>query len=120
MKIEIALSVFNEFMKSISENQFLCTTTKYDDLYAEFLKIVLELQNKGYNYIYQVHHGIDNGYIIGEGFVLTRSCIATSDEMRACDYYELDNKFYVLIKFVGLNFCGSYCLNDDRILTVMK
>ena len=111
MKIEIVLSVFNKFMKSIAENPFLCTTNRYDDLYAEFLKIVLELQNKGYKYIYQVCQGIDNGYIIGEGFVLTRSCIATSDEMRACDYYELDNKFYDLINFVGINFCCTFSLS---------
>ena len=111
MRIEIALSVFSKFMKSIAENPFLCTTNKYDNLYAEFLKIIFELQNKGYNYIYQVCQGVDNGYIIGEGFVLTRSCIATSDEMRACDYYELDNKFYDLINFVGINFCCTFSLS---------
>lgn len=111
MRIEIALSVFKKFMKSIEENPFLCITNKCDNLYAEFLKIILELQNKGYNYIYQACQGVDNGYIIGECFVLTRSYTATSDEMQACDYYRLDNKFYDLINFVGIKFPYTFSLS---------
>lgn len=35
MRIEIALSVFNKFMKSIAENPFLCTTNKYKVLFLK-------------------------------------------------------------------------------------
>lgn len=113
MKIEQMFSAFHEFMKSIIDCPFLDTTYECDDLYVEFTRAIFKLQDEGYNYIYKVYRGVEDGYSIGDGFVLTRSYIKTSAEMRACDYYELDDKFYDLINFVGIEFPYTFSLNEE-------
>ena len=121
MKIENAIAHVTRTIKDYKSQPFVTCTPLFELMCEQLVSLLDSKQKQGYNYIFYVHDGRKDkfGFYLNN-YILTFSDVRHVYDIKSQNYFQIDDEFSDLIDFLDFNFRYSYCLNDYRILTVVK
>ena len=121
MKIEQAITHVTRTIKGYKSQPFVTCTPLFESMCEEFIKLLSDKEKEGYNYIFYVHDGRKDkrGFYLNS-YILTFSDVRHVSDIKAQNYFQIDDEFSNFIDFLDLDFWYAYCLEDNRILTVVQ
>jgi hypothetical protein len=121
MKIENAIAHVTRTIKDYKSHPFVTCTPLFELMCEQLVSLLDSKQKQGYNYIFFVHDGRKDkfGFYLNN-YILTFSDVRHVYDIKSQNYFQIDDEFSDVIDFLDFDFWYSYCLNDDRILTVVK
>ena len=116
MKIDDAIVFIIRTIKGYKSHLYITCTPLLEEECNEVVKLFGEKQKEGYNYIFRVHDGRkdENGFRINS-FVLTFEDVDSAADIKAQNYFQIDDKYSDLLEFIDLDFWYTYCLDGKGL-----
>ena len=121
MKIENAIAHVTRTIKYYKSQPFITCTPLFELMCEQLISLLESKQKKGYKYIFYVHDGRkdERGFYLNS-YILTFSAVRHVSDIKAQNYFQIDDEFSDLIDFLEFDFWYAYCPKDDRILNVVR
>lgn len=121
MKIEQAIAHVTRTIKEYEFQPFVTYTPLFKRMCEQLVNLLDSKQKQGYNYIFYVHDGRKDkrGFYLNN-YILTFTDVKHVTDIKSQNYFQIDDEFSNFIDFLDLDFWYAYCLEDNRILTVVQ
>lgn len=121
MKIEKAIATITRTIKNYKSQPFVTCTPLFELMCEQLISLLDSKQKQGYEYIFYVHDGRKDkrGFYLNN-YILTFTDVKHVSDIKAQNYFQIDDEFSDLIDFIDFDFWYAYCLDDYRTLTVVR
>ena len=121
MKIENAITHVTRTIKHYKSQPFITCTPLFELMCEKFIKLLSDKEKEGYEYIFYVNDGRkDARGLYLNSYILTHTNVRHVSDIKAQNYFQINDEFSDLIDFLDFDFWYAYCLKDDRILNVVR